>query len=196
MSKGVTSAISKGLIAYLKAGLPAIKAFSDDFPGPSQALQFPSITVFMRAPQLLNGMPYVVAKAPDASGKTKITKVAGIYEIKMQLDVWCENKFVRHQLLEDIMQIMNPNPATMGLNLQLPDYYGEFAHFSVLGFDFPDNEQESQRSEWRIKIDVQADVHALFESLDYVITSIENTFETPSTISDPLNGSAASVKTI
>jgi hypothetical protein len=195
----MTEALSKALIAYFKAGIPALNSVIEGFPAPSQKLQYPAMSIFIRDPKLLTGSPYVVKKVDRTTGsdpQKTITKIFGIYEVSLQLDIWTSTRPHRHQLAESVLQILNPDPEMVGLNLKLDDYYGEWAHIYAKSYRFIEDEAASQRNEWRILVDVQADLHALFEKVDYVIKTIENNLELPANIPSPFEPEPETEKTI
>lgn len=186
MGKSVTYALTRALAAYFKTAVPTLLEVYDDFPAPNQALKYPCGSIFTGAPQLLNGLPYVVGKVAPVSPETRWTvrRCVGIWEFKLQVDLWLDNKFMRHDMQEQIVKAF-AGGSVPGVNLQLADYFGEWAHFSLVGHSFPDNEQESQRSEWRLKLDVLADVKCLVESLDYLVVEVDNQLTTPGDIPPP-----------
>ena len=177
-NKGVSYAIVHALAAYLKSAISQLQEVYDDFPNPSQAQKTPCASVVTGTPQFQGGMSYVLNKTPDLeSGKTRVLTAAGTYELKLQLDVWCSNKFERHQLVELVAQAMSPHIEFGGINLALADYQGQFAHYCVTGFAFHDSEHGSQRNSWRVRFEILADVKAVRETLENVIVNVENQFE-------------------
>lgn len=181
-NKSVTYALSHAFADYLKAEVDGLVAVYDDFPSASQQLKYPCASLFMRSPTLQNAMPYVVARGePNASThKALVRRCVGRWEVKFQLDVWCANKFERHAFQEKLFLALK-----QGVTLTLADYFNELASYTMLGLTFPDRMEESQRDEWRIKIDLVADVRATTESLDYLMETIENNFDVKLEIPTP-----------
>lgn len=190
----VTQALIKALSIHLQATVKGLANVYDDWPAANEVMKYPSVSIFSGTPAFQNGLPYVVYKSssPDANNRYTVRKCVGSYEIKLQLDLWLATKFERHRMQELMFRALNPNGDFMGINLQLTDYYGEWAHLHMDSFQVLASEAEAQRREWRIKFSVIADVKAILESSVYLMQNIENNLETPELINplqEPASGS-------
>jgi hypothetical protein len=185
LGKSVTYAVQRAIATYLKTSVPSLQGVYDDWPSPSQKLKYPSASLFMGSQKFMNGLPYEISRVAGVNNTLVTTRIVGIYEMRLQLDVWCATKADRHQMFESIFLALNPKKETNGFNLILADYFNLPMHVSLLGFDYVNTEQESERSEWRTKFDLVADTKAAIQSVDYPITTIENNLETPDVIPIP-----------
>ena len=179
-----TRALIKRLISEIRDRMPSILEAYDDFPSANQKLKFPSFSLFTRDPIFVPRVPYVVGKGDkiedgDDAGKFPVKYVIGQYEFNLQLDFWCESKFQRHDILEEFIQAFNSVDPTAGITFSLRDYHDECAHAFVVGTSFMnDSEESSQRGEWRVKVNIRADLRAIKEKLENLMETIEYTTET------------------
>lgn len=179
----VTEALVRDLGKYLKTAVPELSAVYDDFPSANQQLDMPCATIYASRPLFTTMMPYVVAKgAKDDQNRALVTRVFGQWDVTLQLDLWCKTKLERHELFQKLVLALNPNISTSGLSLQLMDYHAQWARFDMGKNELVDSEQASQRGEWRVRIDVVANVKACKVSLDYLIVEIENKPEVSHTV--------------
>lgn len=192
MANGELSySLIKSLSTHLLANCKSLKKVYDNFPNPSQKLEYPCGTIFSGKPTFNpHGDQYVLFKGAVIttgadSGKYPVQRVVGNYEFKFQLDLWCSTKFERHAIWQEFFKGFNNNSSAMGLSLQLTEYFNTFAHYSITDFDFSDSEEQSQRSEWRIRVGILVDCVAVIERNESLIETIENNVETPETIAPP-----------
>lgn len=179
-NKLITRAVARGLADYLKAAIPTLLSAYQEFPDPSQRLDYPSLSVFMRNPTFKPySDPYVIYKGPkDVSANAfPIRRVVGIYEFSLQVDLWCGSKYERDALYEQIFQAMQPSPGRVGLTIQLTDYYDSIAEYDLTAVSYSDGESAAQRKEWRATVSVSASCSAIRETLEYLMETIENTLE-------------------
>lgn len=184
----------KGLIVHLKANMPSLKQAYDDWPNPNQKLEYPCLSIFSRNPSYMGVNPYVISKGdPIISGpdedKVPVRTVIGMWDFKFQIDLWADSKPTRAKIEKELMAAFSKDRSTSGVNLQLTDYFSEWVHFDLADFAYADTEEGSQRSEWRVKVDVLANCREIIETNEFIIETIENNLETPNTIpSSPEDG--------
>ncbi len=119
----------------------------------------------------------------DEDNTAEIKHVVGWYDLKLQIDIWCRTKPERYKIYELFFEAINPVIKPMGLSLQLSSYHNLYARYDMVGYSFGDNEQGSQRSEWRVKIEVLANCKAVRVDTEFMITEpIELKLTTPDTI--------------
>lgn len=176
----------KALAAYLKEKIPSLLAVNDGFPNASQVLKYPCATIFTGKPRITNLMPYVWSKDEDplASGadvgKYGVRTINGQYEFPLQIDVWLADKPSRHTYWELMDRALNPVPSVPGLRLALgEEYYGLPALFTVTDMDFMGDGDSSARNEYRVRIDVLADMKKIAESNEFLMQQLDTTFQTP-----------------
>lgn len=190
MAQGeLTKAVFSALRTHLLARCPTLEDLYDNFPSPTQKLKYPSGSVFMGNPRFVPLAPWVLSKGdeitsgPD-SGKFPVRRIVGNNELRLQIDLWSDNKAKRHALWKEFFNGFNNNVGVaMGVSLQLADYYGVWCHYSIEDYEFIDSEAESQRSEWRIRVSVLVDCYSVIEQNETLIETIENNLELPN---DPI----------
>ena len=174
-----TKAVVKYLAEHLKKSMPSIVEVKTNFPAAGEALNFPALTVFVRTPQLRMTAPYTITKtSPGDDLTTTVARCIGYYDFTLQIDMWASNKPTREKLQEELISVFNPTIDTCGLALLMTDYYEQYCAYS-LGDDleFVEDEESSQRGEWRIRATVLANCRAVKEHLAYVMETIENNIE-------------------
>lgn len=187
-----TLAVMEKLGLYLKDEISELNSVYLDFPSPTQTLKYPCLTIFQNSPTYTNMMPYVITKGaqfttgPNA-GLFPVVKVVGQYEWKLQLDLWCRSKPERYNVYEKLFTVFT-RESVGGLSLQLENYYNLFARYDLVGANFITAETESQKAEWRVKVDVVANCYAVTESAESLMQSIENNLETPANIGSESSG--------
>ena len=127
--------------------------------------------------------PYVIAKGAVVNNIAPVTKVNGMYDFRIQIDLWCDSKPQRHKMHEEFVDALNKDLNVTGLRLKLTDYFDEWVQFDLSSFDFMDNEDGSERDEWRIKYDLLANCRSITIGNQQIITTIENNLATPLEIS-------------
>lgn len=197
-ANGVTSAVVKGLAEILKVRMPEIKAVYDDFPTATQKLDYPCASIFTREPRFTPGQPYVIKRETVAAGdqdysapgvdeiaKKRISYTHGKYVFNLQLDLWSRTKFERHKLYESLFRAFSQDTMAAGIRLQLVDYHDQWCAYLLTGLRMMDSEEAVQRGEWRVMVDVVADIRSVTTKLEYPMVTIENTLETPIEIEEP-----------
>lgn len=190
-----TEAVIRGLKTYLTTAMAGIQ-ITDDWPNPSQNLVFPSLTILSGEPKFTQQLNYVIGKGTTKDFKTKkypIYKCMGSYDFVVKAHLWADSKPKRHELYEKFIAAMNPDFITSGLRLQLPDYYGEWVTFDMQNHVIVDNQENTQRSERRIIVDIVVNCRAIVTTADYLMEQIENSIETPESIPNPTSGGGTKI---
>jgi hypothetical protein len=182
------SEVVEKLKTFLLANVAGLAKCYDGFPRPDQALVYPSCTILISNTAFTPMMPYVhrkgeIVENEDETIEALVQRCIGSYEFRLQLDIWCATKPLRHAMWEKFVQAFNKS-AVPGIDLQLTNYFDIFAHYSLSNFEFLDTEPGSQRDEWRIRATVLADCRAIVENTEHLITTIENNLTTPALIED------------
>jgi hypothetical protein len=170
LADNVTKAVLEALGTYLKTAMPKIKNISFDWPNPNVALQYPCITITTGSPEFANMMPEFLSRSAIQNNKATARYEVGSYEFSLQVDIWCGSKEERFRIYDDFFKAFNANVEVMGLALQLTKYYDIFARYDLVGYDFNDGEEPSQRAEWRARLQVRASCKAILEKTQYIIT--------------------------
>lgn len=167
------------LVAYIKAQVPALTVLNE-FPAANVKLTYPSLSVFSQPAKFTNHMPVVLATTTPVAGQVTATEDVGEYDLKMQLDLWTRTKPERDTILGQVLDAINAavadttgNNNSMGLQLQLADYFNEWARYDIDGHQYLDDEAAAQRQERRVKIDVLANVRAIRQRTYYAMSHIQ-----------------------
>lgn len=177
-------AIVKAISAYLKTNMNLLTKVTDEWPNANQKLELPCITVLIGEPDFTQGQNYLTYKGtPNTeTNQVLVRQCKGTYDFRMKCHLWADSKPQRHKIYDQFLLAMNPQKDVSGLRLQLTSYFNEWATFDIAKHVVMDNEESVQRSERRIVIDILVNVRAIFEKTEYFMKTIENDFDTPSTI--------------
>lgn len=181
-----TRVVIKALQALMKERMPFLQNVYDDFPAHNDKLAYPSASIFTKPIKHNKTEPYLIKvgkliEDPEDPNfnKAPAQYCIGSYDFNFQIDFWCESKFQRHDIVEAFVRAMNDVSPTSGVNIKLTDYYDQWIHFE---FDDPsyanDNEQSSQRGEWRVMVQVLGNVRCITEKLESLMQNIELQTET------------------
>lgn len=186
----VTESVVKELAKFLKTNMPDIQEAFAEFPAANQTLKMPCLSVITRNQNYTGINPYVVSKVlPQESPAPQIAKVmkaVGIWVITLQVDIWAAYKPKREQLIQQLIRAFNQNMDVPGISLKLGSYFDEWVRFSLSGEIQKNGDEEgSQRGEWRAIATITCDCRQIEEYVAPVITTIENTVETPNSIAAP-----------
>lgn len=148
------------LEAYLKKAMPSLNQIIHDFPNPNEDLIYPSLSITHDAANAFTPlMPYeVLQEDPDVNNSADILWIVGQWDFKIQLDFWARNKVERDILFSKFFSAFNPQIEPMGLSLKLSQYFNLWARYDLTSYTHKDDEQASQRQEWRTMIGLN--VHA------------------------------------
>lgn len=178
MADNVTKALLEELGAYLKRAIPRLKSVSYEWPNPNVALQYPCATITATEPIFSNMMPQELSRGSTVNNKSLTRYEVGQYDFSVYIDLWCGNKEERFRLYDELFNAINLDVEVMGLSLPLQKYYGVFARYDLVGYDFNDGEEPAQRAEWRARLSVKATCKAILEKPQFIITKpIESTAE-------------------
>lgn len=178
------NALVKGLVTYLETNLPEVDGVIEGFPSPSDKLDYPCASVFLKAPSLRLHSPYTVSKtAATAPEKSKVLRAYGYYDVAMQVDLWSDYRPKLQELMENFVRLFNPETEKTGIFVTLSEYHDQKVTYSLTGdIQLVEGEEASQRNEWRAIATVQTGVRAIKEHLEYLMNTIENNLETPDEI--------------
>jgi hypothetical protein len=181
----------KALCAWLTTNCPSIVQVYDQFPSPGEKLNYPSASVHSTAPLFTPLFPYVIAKGakdPD-TGLTPVTKVVGMMDFTLKLDLWCAYKPQRDSIFEEIASAFSLNSDVQGIDLTLTSYFNECIHYSISNVQYIEDEASAQRNEWRVIVDVLVNMRNIKLYSLKTIETIENNMSTPDTIAAPPSSS-------
>lgn len=174
--ESVSEEIEKRLAAHIKALVPRLHKIILEFPEPNQVLDYPCLTIDTGEPKFQALQPYEMNDPVlvPVNHSADVKWVVGIYDFKIQLDLWTRNKEERDDIYHLLFEALNPNITPMGLSLRLTDYYNVWCRYDLDGFSFPDAERASQQGEFRAKIDLLANCKAIRQNKSRVMETIEN----------------------
>jgi hypothetical protein len=148
------------LAAYLKAEIPELSVL-EKWPDPKQKLVMPALSLIATGERGYNHVQPTIFKTLPVTGNPDLLDVVytiGEFGYKLQLDLWTEYGEQRSDLIDKIHNALNKQfiegDSPCGLSLTLTEYYDLIARFDQVGYTYLDSEESSQRSEWRVKIDV------------------------------------------
>lgn len=151
----------KSLAAYLKSEISELSDVFADWPDPKQQLVVPSVSIMAAGTRgFRHCQPEIFKRTVNADNPDldDVVYTIGQYDYTLQIDLWTEYKPQRGELYEKIHDALNKQflntDQPCGLSLTIPEYHDMIARFDQVGYTFMDSEEASQRSEWRVKIDV------------------------------------------
>jgi len=151
----------RGLQKYLEQEMTDLESVYDEFPNHNEKMVLPCASVItVGTPTLTNLMPYTFKKEvdPDNADNDLVYDVIGQYDARIQLDLWTEYKIQRGRLLDIFDNALNKqqieSDLPSGLSLILSDYYSAIARYDNVGYTYMDSEENSQKDEWRVKVDL------------------------------------------
>jgi hypothetical protein len=182
-SPNAIGAVTKALKAFLETDgvMPDLEQALVGWPAPNQKLAYPSVTIFPKKPIFSPLAPYIVSRGtPDPTTHiAQVTKVIGMYDFSMQLDLWAAYRPQRDGLVEQLIGAFNQNPDVPGISFRLADYFNEPVHLTIQAVEYVDSNESVARNEWRALVTVLANMRLLRSETAYLIEEIENTLETP-----------------
>lgn len=166
---GFARALTEALAAQL-AGIAGIAVVYPEWPEANVQLALPSISIVTQQAQYVRSSPYLIGIGTVVNAQATTTYCVGTYDVNMQLDVWAKYKIQRADLLDAVMNFLQPvNPE--GFMLQLAAYFNEWASVCVMGGpQWLDTEDSATRKEWRGKINLQATCRAVNTVNEHIIT--------------------------
>jgi len=171
-------AVTSSLAQFLAQAVPELEQVIPEWPSPNLTLKYPSLTVTTAGSiRLAIGMGYQASMGPIEDNQSDVKYIGGQFELRLQLDLWAQNKPQRSMIFEKVLRVLNPDPTIMGIRIQLNNYHQEWASYSATGYEIPDNAESSQRQEWRTIISVDVLCNAIFEKSEYIIGQVILTAE-------------------
>ena len=157
------------LVEYLKEKLPDFQ-IEGQFPDPKLQLNLPALSIVEAGnPVFTNLMPILKGRIEGES-----VYMVGMYDSKLQLDIWTDYKEKRKELYERLHDVFLgqfiDSEQSAGLSLTLKDYYNAIARYDVVGYTIVDTEQTSQIEEWRVKVDVVVNYPKMIAKTESTIT--------------------------
>ncbi len=151
-----------------------------DWPDPNETLEYPTISILQKNPEFFPLSAYELEKdaVPEDALKANVRYVYGSYEWPMQLDIWAGSKAERNRLYEEFQKAFNTQLPVHGLSLRLEGYYNTTCRYDLSDYNFNDDEQVSQRREWRATMTILAHCKAILEKEEFLIKTGEVTFDT------------------
>lgn len=169
----------KTLAEYLKTAIPELKQVLTEWPDPKVQMSLPCVSIVTAGtPDYTHLMPTIQKKSDsDSPLQKQVVYLVGQYDSRLQVDVWCEYKSQRDEFLEKVMDAFNgqflSGGQTTGLSLELIDYHNAIARYDQVGYTYLDSEDNSIRSEWRVKVDVLANYPRLSMKQEYIMDEIK-----------------------
>jgi hypothetical protein len=151
----------RGLQKYLKDNVPELLEVYDEWPYHGDEMKIPCCTVITAGtPAYTNLMPYTWKREPDPDNAQNdlVYDIIGMIDSRIQVDIWTEYKIQRGRILDLVDKALNKQlfeqdlPA--GLSLILEEYHNAIARYDQVGYTYMDGEQESQKANWRVKLDL------------------------------------------
>jgi hypothetical protein len=167
------------LANYLKENIPELKQAITNWPDPKVQMSLPCISIIpVGTPRITHTMPTLKTLSDsDSPLKRKSLYLVGHYDYVLQVDLWTEYQAERDMLFEKILDTFNKQFSdggpSSGLSLQMTNYHNAFASYEQIGYTYLDSEDNSIRSEWRVKIDVNVMHERFSEREEFVIDEIK-----------------------
>lgn len=168
----------KTLANYFQANMPELKQVITNWPDPKVQMSLPCVSIIpVGTPKITHTMPTLKTLSDsDSPLKRKSLYLVGHYDYVLQVDLWCEYEAERNDLFEKLLDVFNKQFSdggpSSGLNLQMENYHNAFASYEQIGYTYLDSEDNSIRSEWRVKIDVAVMHERFSEREEFVIDEI------------------------
>lgn len=162
MSTPYDQAAVKSLQTYLKA---EVEEFNnnvfDEWPYHGDEMDLPTCSIMTAGtPVYLNLQPYIYRQEadPDNSDNDLIYEAVAQLDGRLQVDIWTQYKKDRGQMLELVTKAINKqnieSDLPNGLSLEMAEYHNVIARFDQVGYTYIDTEEGSQKSQWRVKIEL------------------------------------------
>lgn len=190
-----TQSVVKGLADFLKANMPSVKKAYYNWPAPNEQLEYPALSVMARIPEFRGLSPYTIwrGEKDPATNLAKYRRVVGIWDFSLQVDLWSSYKPQREQLLAELVEAFSLDPMVSGLNIQLQNYFDQWASYTLGNPQFVDGELGSQQNEWRVTAIVTANCRAVREYSGSLIETIENHLEILDEVDGPVDPDTAAI---
>lgn len=174
-NESLTEILPRAIGEWLKSQVPMLKEYFEEWPEPNLQMDMPSAAITLGTPEFRPLAPYYIK--PEAGEITDhaatIKWVTGIYDFKIKIDLWAKNKEERDDLFDAVFNALNPNISPMGLVLPLADYFNQLCELVYVGHTLGDTEEQAQRSEWRMTLDVLGTCKSIRTRKEFVIETTE-----------------------
>ena len=151
----------RGLQKYLQDNVPELNKVYDEWPYHGDEMELPCCSIITAGtPEYTNLQPYTYSKIadPDNAQNDIIYQAIAQLDGRLQVDIWTEYKIQRGEILELISKAINKQNIQQdlpnGLSLTMTDYHNVIARFDQVGYTYMDSEETSQKSQWRVKLDI------------------------------------------
>lgn len=156
---------------YLLANMP-LNQVIQDFPAPNEELKYPSLSITHdTANAYTNLIPYSIPNGANVVNNAKeLLYIVGQWDFKIQLDFWARNKVERDALFSQFFAAFNPQVEPMGLSLMLKSYFNLWVRYDLNSYTHKDDEQASQRQEWRTMVGLLVHAKHALTQKQFMIT--------------------------
>lgn len=183
-TESLTEALPYTLGEYLKTNVTELKEYYEEWPEPNLQLDMPCVAISMGEPEFRPLAPYYVK--PEIGDITdhqaEVKWVTGIWDFKVQVDLWTRNKEEKDDLFDAVFNALNPNIDPMGLVLTLEEYHNILCELVYVGHTLGNSEENAQRDEWRITFTLLGTCKAMRTRKEFVIETTETQVETLNTV--------------
>ncbi len=154
-------AATRQFIKYLEDKVEAFNKVIDEFPKANCEMDLPTCSVItVGTPVFTNLQTYTLREEEDEDNSNNILEysVIGQYDSRYQVDIWADSKIQRSRLMESVIDSMNEEFLQLdrpcGLSLKMEDYHDVIARYDQVGYTYIDGEENSQKDQWRVKLDL------------------------------------------
>lgn len=161
MSLPCDIAAVRGLQEYIKEKVSEFNEVFDEFPAADCEVELPSCSIStVGTPLYTNLMPeeHKRYEDEDNSNNDTVIDIIGQYDARYQVDIFAGYKIQRSRLMESVIDALNleqiESDLPSGLSLVLEEYHDVIARYDQVGYTYIDGEQNSQKGQWRVKLDL------------------------------------------
>lgn len=175
----ITREIVERLGEHIRQSVPNVAKILVEWPSSSEILEYPSVTILTKEVRYTNAQSYVMHQGvTNPRKKAELKYVVGYYDFSFRVEGWAKNKEDRHELFAALQNAFVPEPRLPGVNLVLEGYHNAIAHYHVEGMRYGDAESASQRTEWRVILDIVSGCRAIVTKEEFVILTTQLQLET------------------
>ncbi len=174
MAIDVLGAMIDTLASHLETNVSGIEAVMRSWPDPRTKIEYPSISIVTSSPVARLRAPEQISEEDGDDDQVIATYRIGNISAAIQLDIWTQSATQRGEfqnkvinaLMDQVESYSGSYPSyrsNSGLYLELANYYGRLAGYSLKGFRWQDTEDAGARREFRtvMEIDSRADIVVL-----------------------------------
>lgn len=183
-NESITEALPYHIGEYLMANVPGLKEYFEEWPEPNLQMDMPSVAITLGNPEFRPLAPYYLKPTAEeiADSQAIVKWVTGIWDFKIALNLWAQNKEQRDDMFDAIYNALNPRIDPMGLDLELPNYFNQLCGLVYVGHTLGDTQEQAQRDEWRVTFNLLATCKAIRIRKEFVIETIETQVEPLNTV--------------